>query len=80
MSPYSNADFSLESLYNCWQRWWIHTSGESTFLICVPDNEHNTASMFNGQFMYRYLSKLTPKADYCSLIMDHLQNGNQRIN
>lgn len=30
--------------------------------------------------MYKYLSKLIPKAGYCSLIMDHLQNGNRTRN
>ena len=30
--------------------------------------------------MYKYLSKLIPKAGYCSLIVGHLQNGDQTIN
>lgn len=57
----------------------MHTSEESTFFICAS-NKHNSATLFNGQFTYKYLSKLNPKAGYCSLTVDHLQNGNQTIN
>lgn len=80
MSPYSKADFALESLHMRCRDALIHTSEESIFLICVPNNKHNTVSLFNGQFMYKYLSKLIPKAGYCSITMDYLQNGNWTIN
>lgn len=38
---------------------------------------HHAASLLNGQFVHKYLSKLILRAGYCSFIMGHLQNGNQ---
>lgn len=76
MSPYSNADFALEFLYNRCQR-CTYTHFRRKHLSFVPNNQHNIASPFNGKFTYKYLSKLIPKAGYCSPIVDYLWNGNQ---
>lgn len=47
---------------------------------CVPSNTDNISSLFSDRFRYKYLSKLIPKAGYCSLTIDLPQIRNQAIN
>lgn len=46
----------------------------------VPNKTDNISSLLSGRFRYKYLSKLIPKAGYCSLTIDLPQNDNQIIN